>query len=234
MPKINLLLIEDEEAIRDMLRFALAANEFNLTDADTIAAGMKALNLQIPDLIILDWMLPDKSGLDFIQWIKQQDLFSHIPIIMLTAKAEEENKIKGLMTGADDYVTKPFSPEELSARIKAILRRGTLAAPNGEIKISDLILNQNKCQVHAGGQLLDLAPLEFKMLHFFMRHPDKMYTRDQLITHVWGNQTYINDRTIDVHIRRLRNKLKPYGHHVRIKTIRSQGYCFAGTSHEKK
>lgn len=231
MKKISLLIIEDEEAIRDMLRFSLPATEFNIHDAENATEAMRILDRHIPKLIILDWMLPGKSGIDFMHWLKKQELYKDIPIIMLTAKAEEENKIKGLMTGADDYITKPFSPHELIARIKTVLRRGTLVSPQSEIKFKDLTLNLNKHEVSVNQQPLVLTPSEYKMLHFFMTHPDKTYTRDQLISRIWGSHVYIDNRTIDVQIRRLRDKLKPYGHQHRIKTVRGMGYLFVREDH---
>jgi two-component system phosphate regulon response regulator PhoB len=155
-------------------------------------------------------------------------MLKDIPIIMLTAKAEEENKIKGLMVGADDYLTKPFSPNELAARIMTVLRRGLIKSTSGEIKIDQLVLNTNNCHVLIGAHSLQLTPTEYKILHFFMLHPNKTYSRDQLISHVWGRNAYVDERTIDVQIKRLRQKLKPYGYHNRIKTVRNIGYFFSG------
>ncbi|OGT35747.1 MAG: DNA-binding response regulator [Gammaproteobacteria bacterium RIFCSPHIGHO2_12_FULL_37_14] len=233
MKKITLLVIEDEEAIRDMLRFSLPATDFVLLDAESTSKAMNILAYRIPDLIILDWMLPDKSGIDFIKVIRKQDILKDMPIIMLTAKAEEDNKIKGLTVGADDYLTKPFSPNELVARIKTVLRRGLIKSTSGEIKIGNIILNVNKCQVFIDEQLLKLTPTEYKIIHFFMLHPNKKYSRDQLITHIWGRNAYIDERTIDVQMKRLRQKLKPFGYHHHIKTIRNVGYFFSGESDEK-
>lgn len=226
MKKINLLIVEDEEAIRDMLRFSLPASDFSVFDAANATQARQILANHTPDLIIVDWMLPSISGIDFIKGVKQQKILKDIPIIMLTAKAEEDNKVMGLMVGADDYVTKPFSVNELIARIKTILRRGPLISPGNEITMGNLILNVAKQQVSAHNQLLQLTPIEYKMLHFFMTHAEKTYSRDQLMTHIWGNNIYIDDRTIDVQIRRLRDKLKPSGQHHFIKTVRGSGYIF--------
>ena len=226
MKKTTLLIIEDEAAIRDMVRFSLP-NEFWLIDAEDIAKARKQLVNQLPDLILLDWMLPGKSGIEFIEWIKKQADFQDIPIIMLTAKAEEENKVKGLMTGTDDYITKPFSPDELTARIKTVLRRGPLLSPSHEIKHQDIVINTDKHQITINKEPLILSPLEYKMLYFFMKHPNKTYTRDQLITYIWGGNVYIDGHTINVHIHRLRDKLKKYDRHHLIKTIRETGYQFA-------
>ena len=223
MKKIVLLIIEDEIAIRDMICFSLP-DEFELIDVEDTAKAIKQLSAQIPDLILLDWMLPGKSGIEFIEWIKQKEIWQDIPIILLTAKAKEENKVKGLMIGADDYITKPFSPDELTARVKAILRRGPLLCSNQEIKTSGIKINTTKHLVTIKDKHITLSPTEYKMLHFFMKHPNKTYSRDQLITYIWGSNVYIDDRTVDVQVRRLRDKLKKYNHHNLIKTIRGAGY----------
>jgi two-component system, OmpR family, phosphate regulon response regulator PhoB len=234
MHTISLLVVEDEEGIRDMLRFSLPAREFTLRDAETVNEAIRSLADHVPDLIILDWMLPDKSGLDFITWIKQKPSLKDIPIIMLTAKAEEAQKVQGLLTGADDYVTKPFSTAELNARIKAILRRGLLSAPQNEITVDNLILDANRHEVRVNGELLRLTVLEYKLLYFFLTHPNKTYHREQLIHLVWGGQAYIDDRTVDVQIKRLRAKLRVSEIHNRLKTVRGSGYIFTRDEHEKK
>lgn len=224
--KIKLLMVEDEQGIRDMIRFSLLEDEFDIVDAENSAQAMQYLADQVPDLILVDWMLPGKTGVEFIQWVKQQETLCDVPMIMLTAKAEEEYKIKGLMIGADDYITKPFSPNELIARIKAVLRRGLIASPGNEVKCRDLVLNAGKSHVRVKNETIDLSPIEYKMLHFFMKHPNKTYTRDQLITHIWGGNVYIDDRTVDTQIRRLRDKLRKHKHEDLIKTIRGSGYQF--------
>ncbi len=226
MKKIKILIIEDEIAIRDMLRYSLSQKEFELLDAEDTPRAKAILAKTIPDLILLDWMLPSESGIDFIRWIKQQEIFLDVPVIMLTAKAEEDNKVRGLLCGADDYVTKPFSPTELQARIKVVLRRGPLISPANEIKMATLTLNVAKHEVQVAGQKLSLSPTEFKLLKFFMRHPGKTYSRDHLISHIWGASVYIDERTVDVQIRRLRDKLKPFGLNQMISTVRGQGYQF--------
>lgn len=226
MMKIKLLVVEDERGIRDMIRFSLSETEFDIVDAEHSAQAMQRLADQVPDLILVDWMLPGKTGLEFIQWVKQQETLSDVPMIMLTAKAEEEYKIRGLMTGADDYITKPFSPNELAARIKVVLRRGLVLSPGNELKCRDLILNVSKNHVQIKNQIIDLSPIEYKMLYFFMKHPGKTYTRDQLMTHIWGGSVYIDDRAVDTQIRRLRDKLRKHEHDDLIKTIRGSGYQF--------
>lgn len=226
MAKVTLLIIEDEEAIRDMLRFSLPQQEFNLIDAENTVKALHVLATTIPDLILLDWMLPDMSGVDFLKRLRKNERIKDIPVIMLTARAEEENKIMGLVAGADDYITKPFSPHELMARIGTVLRRGLIKSPEGNIVIDELCLNPQKATVNIGETVLNLTPIEFKLLQFFMLHTDKVYTRDQLLDYIWGPATHLDERTIDVQIKRLRAKLKPYGYHQRIKTIRSSGYIF--------
>lgn len=226
MTKLTLLIIEDEEAIRDMLRFSLSQQEFHLIDAENTERALTVLSHHIPDLIILDWMLPDMNGIDFIRLIRKMDRIKNIPIIMLTAKAEEDNKVMGLIAGADDYITKPFSPTELAARIRAVLRRGVIKSPAGELKIDDICLNTDTATVTINNEALTLTPIEYKLLHFFMVHPDKIYTRDELMDYIWGRSAHLDERTIDVQIKRLRAKLKPFGYHECIKTIRSSGYIF--------
>lgn len=220
----TVLIIEDEAAIRDMVRFAFPETEVKLLEAADTPEAELVLADQIPDIILLDWMLPSKSGIDFLKQLKKNDHCHNIPVIMLTAKAEEEYKIRGLSTGADDYVTKPFSPTELLARIGAVLRRGCLTSPDGRIEINGLTLNTDNHLVQANGKTISLSPLEYDLLHFFMRKQNRVYSRNQLIDHVWGGDAFINDRTVDVHIRRLRDKLKPTGHHELIKTVRGGGY----------
>lgn len=196
-------------------------------DAEDINSAMSFLADQLPDLILLDWMLPGKSGVDFIRWLKKQNNIKDVPIIMLTAKAEEESKVKALMTGADDYITKPFSPQELIARIKVVLRRGILVSPDNEIKFKKMVLNVDKHWVKITGKKLLLTPIEYKILYFFIKHPGKTYTRDQLITLVWGGDVFIDDRTVDVQMRRLREKLKKFDYHKFIRTVRGTGYQFS-------
>ncbi len=234
MKKITLLIIEDEEAIRDLLRFSFPAAEFTLLDAETVGQGIHLLADKIPDLIILDWMLPDKSGIEFIKWIKQKENLKDIPIIMLTAKAEEAQKIQGLMVGADDYVTKPFSIAELTARIKTVLRRGLLTSPENEVIIGNIVLNTVKHQVRVDNELIKLSPLEYKLLHFFLTHPNKIYSRNQLIDYIWGRNIYVDDRTVDAQVKRLRSKLKPFHYHDLIQTVRSAGYIFNRDQYEKE
>lgn len=234
LKKTNLLIVEDEEAIRDMLRFSLQRTHFTIIDVENTQQALRIFDHTIPDVIIVDWMLPGKSGIEFVQWVRKEKTLCHIPIIMLTAKAEEENKVKGLMAGADDYITKPFSTAELIARIKTVLRRGLLVSPDNKIQAGEILLDTEKNEVSIKNKLLELLPMEYKLLHFFMAHPNKTYTRNQLIDHIYGKTIYIDDRTIDVQIKRLRDKLRPYDYHHSIKTVRSVGYYFVRNDHEKR
>jgi len=224
MKKTTLLIIEDEVDIRDMIRFSSPSQEFDWWEADSVSEAIRLLSDRRPDLILLDWMLPGRSGISFIQWIKKRVSLQNIPIIMLTAKAEEENKVRGLTIGADDYVIKPFSPKELLARIRAVLRRGGPAEPNDKVEYRDLVLHQDRREVLINDHLLALTPIEYQMLALFMKNFNKIYTRNQLILSIWGTNADVDDRTVDVHIRRLRNKLKPYHYDVLIKTVRGVGY----------
>lgn len=232
MRKISILVIEDETAIRDMIRFSLPLTQFDMTEAENTKQAEELLAKQVADIIILDWMLPGKSGIDFIKWLKQHTIYKDIPIVMLTAKAEEESKIKGLESGADDYITKPFSPQELIARIKAILRRGPLISPGGIIKVGSLKLNVNTHEVSVETVILPLTPIEYRLLYFFMTHANRTYSRDQLITQVWGGNVYIEERTVDVQIRRLRDRLREHNYHNLIKTVRGAGYQLVGEVYE--
>lgn len=224
----TILVVEDECAIRDMLQFALTPAGFDMMEAENVKAAEQRLAQRIPDLILLDWMLPGMNGIDFAKQLKRNKNTQHIPIIMLTARAEEENKIKGLEIGADDYITKPFSPRELIARMNSVLRRGLLISTDGIIEIKNLRLNVNAHQVHIDDELIEMNPMEYKLLHFFLTHQDRVYSREQLLNHIWGGENFIDERTVDVQIRRLRQRLKPHHYDICIKTIRGSGYQFSG------
>lgn len=222
----HILIVEDEIAIRDMIQFALQPAGFTIHAAGDVMHAKHCIANQLPHLILLDWMLPDQSGIEFTKELKRDLKSQNIPIILLTAKAEEENKVKGLEVGADDYITKPFSPRELIARIKTVLRRGPLITPDGFIKVKELLLNTEKRVLSIEDRIIDLTPIEYKLMQFFMMHQERIYTRTQLLDYVWGVQYDIDERTVDVQIRRLRNRLEPYGFDSYIKTIRGSGYQF--------
>ncbi len=224
--KTRILIVEDEITIRDMLRFALEPAGFDIMEAGSAKEAELQMTKNMPQLILLDWMLPGLSGVDFAGKLKTHPTTQNIPIIMLTAKAEENNKIKGLETGADDYITKPFSPRELIARVKTVLRRGPLVSLDDLITLKDLQLNIKSQRLTINYENIELTPIEYRLLHFFMTHANRVYNREQLLDHIWGGEKYIDERTVDVTIRRLRNRLKPFGYHVHIKTMRGSGYQF--------
>jgi two-component system phosphate regulon response regulator PhoB len=188
------------------------------------------MSKRLPELIILDWMLPGISGIELARQLKKKTQTQQIPIIMLTARGEEEDKIRGLEVGADDYVTKPFSPRELIARIKAVLRRISTEYDNEQLVINELQLYPEEHRVMVGDQEVIMGPTEFKLLHFFMRHPERVYSRNQVLDQVWGNNVYIEERTVDVHIRRLRKALALYGYDQLVQTVRGVGYRFSARS----
>jgi two-component system phosphate regulon response regulator PhoB len=185
------------------------------------------INHQVPDLILLDWMLPGTSGVDLAQKLRHNTRTRELPIILLTARGEEENKIKGLEAGADDYVTKPFSTQELIARIRAVLRRTVAQGSEDIIKMGDLSLDTVSHRVMVQETPVELGPTEFRLLHFFMSHAERVFSRSQLLDQVWGNNVYIEERTVDVHIRRLRRALETYGCDKYIQTVRGAGYRFS-------
>ncbi len=228
MTQLNILVVEDEDAIREMLVMVLKQSGINVIDVPTAEAAQLSLaDNAMPDLILLDWMLPGISGVELARRLKQDDLFKELPIILLTARGEEEDKIRGLEIGADDYMTKPFSPKELVARIKAVLRRSGKKLEDELLNVSDITLDIGKHRLTIAGKSLDVSPTEFKLMHFFMTHQDNVYSRTQLLDQVWGRSAYIEERTVDVHIRRLRKILKAYGKDELIQTVRGFGYRFS-------
>lgn len=223
----NILIVDDEPAIRQMLGFTLAGDGYACVEARDADEALERLTDQRPDLILLDWMLPGLSGIDFAKRLKRDPRSNQIPIIMLTAKTDESDKVKGLDLGADDYITKPFSTKELLARIRAVLRRTRDAESKDIIEVGDLRLDTQTHRVTVSDRPLDLSPTEFRLLHFFITHPERVYTRSQLLDGVWGDHAYIEERTVDVHIRRLRKMLAPHGFDRHIQTVRSVGYRFS-------
>ena len=223
----DILVVEDDRAIRDMLNFVLAQHRFNIIESNDAESAQQRILQKPPNLILLDWMLPGQSGIDFAQQLRADPNTRDIPIIMITAKGEEIDKVSGLNSGADDYITKPFSPRELIARIKAVLRRGAHTDEQEVVAISGLTLNRSLHQVKAHGHALDLGPTEFKLLHFLMQHPERVYGRDQLLDRVWGRDVFVEERTVDVCVRRLRKTLEPHGFDKFVETIRGVGYRFS-------
>lgn len=222
----SILIVEDEPEIREMLRYSLQLEGFTIEEAESCQQAEQLISKKTPDLILLDWMLPVVSGIKFAKKLKKNDLTKEIPIIMLTAKAEEENKVKGLEAGADDYITKPFSPRELIARIRTVLRRGPLISPEGVVRAASLSINNDTRDVKVNDQSIDFSPIEYKLLYFLITHPGRVYTREQLLTYVWGGETYIDERTVDVQILRLRKVLSKHGCEPLIHTVHGVGYKF--------
>ena len=204
----RILVVEDEAPIREMVCFVLEQNGYQAVEAEDFDSAIGQLVEPYPELILLDWMLPGGSGIQFIKHLKREALTREIPVMMLTARGEEEDRVRGLEVGADDYITKPFSPKELVARIKAVMRRISPMAVEEVIDLQGLSLDPSSHRVMANEQALDMGPTEFKLLHFFMTHSERVYSREQLLNNVWGTNVYVEDRTVDVHIRRLRKALE--------------------------
>jgi two-component system, OmpR family, phosphate regulon response regulator PhoB len=223
----QILVVEDERPIREMIAFGLRRAGFEVREAADARSGRAEVANKLPDLLLVDWMLPDTSGLEFTRALKRDRETRELPVIMLTARAEEGDKVAGLEGGADDYITKPFSPRELLARINAVLRRA-MPTESGEcIDIEGLVLDQSSQRVTSGERTVALGPTEYRMLAFFMTHPERVYTREQLLDRVWGGNVYVEERTIDVHIRRLRKALEEFGFDRLIQTVRGSGYRFS-------
>jgi two-component system, OmpR family, phosphate regulon response regulator PhoB len=222
----SVLIVEDEPAIRELLAVNLKHAGYLVFQASDTRMAQMQLDAALPDIVLLDWMLPDQSGVDFAKKLRSSLRTRDIPIIMLTARAEETDKLTGFESGADDYITKPFSPKELMARMKALLRRRSPASVDDPIEFVGLRIEPDTRRILAHGQTLSLSPTEFKLLHYLMKHPDKVVSRSKLLDNVWGNEVYVEERTVDVHIRRLRIALEPTGHHLQIETVRGGGYRF--------
>ncbi|MGZ8095325.1 MAG: phosphate regulon transcriptional regulator PhoB [Methylosarcina sp.] len=227
MSKNSVLVVEDEDAIRAMLTLVLEQAGFETIAVASAADAQKTLEQSMVDLILLDWMLPGISGAEWARRLKKEDIYRELPIILLTARGEEEDKVKGLEIGADDYITKPFSPKELVARIRAVLRRSGKMQGLTQIALGDMVLDTEQHRLAIGEQQLEVSPTEFRLMQFFMTHPDKVYSRTQLLDQVWGRSVYIEERTVDVHIRRLRKILAEYGREDLVQTVRGFGYRFS-------
>ena len=222
----RILVVEDELAIQELLSLTLSEAGHLAVLAGDAAQAYQQTQEVLPDLILLDWMLPGMSGIEFARKLRAQPRTQNIPIIMLTAKAHEQDKLAGLETGADDYMVKPFSTRELNARIKAVLRRRAPQMVEDRVEAGDLVLDPVAYRVSANGNDVHLGPTEFKLLHFFMTHPERVYSRIQLLDHVWGDHVFIEERTVDVHIRRLRSALEETGQDDAVQTVRGVGYRF--------
>jgi len=224
---LTILIVDDDPAIREMVRLALTGGGYEVQEAGNTLDARQSIVRQAPDLILLDWMLPGQSGFEFARALQRDATHKQIPVIMLTARGQEEDKVAALEAGADDYVAKPFSISELLARIKAVLRRTNRDSGTEILEAGTLRLDPATHRVSINNTPLELAPMEYQLLQFFMTHPERVYSREQLIDRVWGTSIRVEERTIDVHIRRLRKSLEPSGHDRLVQTVRSAGYRFS-------
>jgi len=227
MPNFVILVVEDEDAIREMLIVVLEQAGFNVHAVSTAEEGQHFLNDTLPDLILLDWMLPNISGIEWARRLRKEPIYQELPIILLTARGEEEDKMRGFGCGIDDYMTKPFSPRELVARLRAVLRRSSKHQWLPQITAGDLTIDTEQHRLTIGDQVVEVSPTEFRLMQFFMTHPDKVFNRTQLLDQVWGRSVYIEERTVDVHIRRLRKILEIYNREDVVQTVRGFGYRFS-------
>ncbi|HEX9392789.1 MAG TPA: phosphate regulon transcriptional regulator PhoB [Usitatibacteraceae bacterium] len=223
----TIMVVEDEPAIQDLIQINLEMGGYRVLTHDSAESALQHIQLELPDLALLDWMLPGMTGVDMARRLRSDSRTKSLPIILLTAKGEEEDKLRGLETGADDYMVKPFSVRELEARIKAVLRRRAPELTQDVIEYHGLRLDPTSHKVSGHGKTLGMGPTEFRLLHFFMTHLERVYSRTQLLDFVWGDHVFIEERTVDVHIRRLRAALTPSQHENLIHTVRGSGYRFA-------
>ncbi len=226
----TILLVEDEAAIREMVSLALERAGFTVWQAEDGSEAERLLVDVMPDLMLLDWMLPGISGVELARRLRRDEVTREVPIIMLTARTEEEDTIRGLESGVDDYMTKPFSPRELIARINALLRRTSPAKGDGTLEAGGLVLDTHSHRVTANGEVLEMGPTEFRLLQFFMAHPERVYSRAQLLDMVWSRGSFVEERTVDVHIRRLRKVLETSDYDRMVQTVRGAGYRFSSQS----
>lgn len=224
----TVLVVDDEAPIRDMLRVALEMSDFDVLEAEDARTAHSIIIDKKPNLVLLDWMMPNTSGVELARRLRRDEITSSLPIIMLTAKGEEDNKIQGLDIGADDYITKPFAARELIARIRAVLRRSEGNAQGDVLKIGNLLLDTLSHRITIGSHAIAMGPTEYRLLEFFLTHQERVYSRSQLLDHVWGGNVYVEERTVDVHIRRLRKALALEDHDRFIQTVRGAGYRFSG------
>ena len=222
----NVLVVDDEPAIREMITFALERSGMEVNSAANAQEALVSINEQRPDIILMDWMMPGVSGIELTRRLRKDSFTEDIPIIMLTAKVSEDDKVAGLEAGTDDYVIKPFSPRELLARIRAVMRRSSSTDDQGRVHAGELTLDTRSRRVLFQGNEIHLGPTEFRLLEFFMSHPGRAYSRTQLLDYVWGANAYLEERTVDVHVRRLRKAMEPSGTSHYLQTVRGHGYRF--------
>jgi two-component system phosphate regulon response regulator PhoB len=223
----TILVVEDEPAIQELISYNLELAGHRALRAENAEQALELVRAELPDLVVLDWMLPGMSGIEFARRLRADRRTQAVPLIMLTARADEQDKLAGLETGADDYLTKPFSPRELNARVKAVLRRRAPQATDDTVEIAGLKLDPVSHRVMGNQTTLTLGPTEFRLLHFLMTHAERVYSRAQLLDHIWGDHVFVEERTVDVHIRRLRKALEPTRHDQLVQTVRSAGYRFS-------
>ena len=226
----TILVVEDEPSIQELIAASLQHSGHRAMRADSAEEAVRLVNETLPDVVLLDWMLPGMSGIQYARRLRSEERTRDLPIIMLTARSEEHDKVAGLEAGADDYLTKPFSPRELLARIKAVLRRRAPQMTEDCVEVDGLCVDPVTHRVSGNGQSLELGPTEFRLLHFFMTHPERVHSRSQLLDQVWGDHVFVEERTVDVHIRRLRASLETTGHDRLIQTVRGTGYRFSALS----
>ncbi len=225
----TILVVEDEPAIQELIAYNLKQAGHQPLRADNAEQAIALVGNALPDLVILDWMLPGLTGIEFARRLRADKRTRSIPIIMLTARSDEQDKLQGLETGADDYITKPFSPRELNARIKAVLRRRAPEMTDDVVKLGGLQLDPASHRVTGDGELVELGPTEFRLLHFLMTHSERVHSRTQLLDQIWGDHVFVEERTVDVHIRRLRKALEPTGLDALVQTVRGTGYRFSAS-----
>ncbi len=225
----RILIVDDEPAIRDMVAFALRKGEFEPVHAGDAREAQNAIADRVPDLILLDWMLPGSSGLELARRWRKDAMTRDVPIIMLTARGEENDRVGGLEAGVDDYVVKPFSARELLARIRAVMRRARDDDEDGSVNVGNIRIDGAAHRVFVGDVPVPIGPTEYRLLHFFMTHAERVYSRSHLLDHVWGGSVYVEERTVDVHIRRLRKTLEPFGVDAMVQTVRGSGYRFSAS-----
>ncbi|MAS10865.1 phosphate regulon transcriptional regulator PhoB [Endozoicomonas sp. G2_2] len=223
----HVLIVEDEAPIRDMIRFALERSDFTVSEAEDAQEARLAIAERRPDLVLLDWMLPGVSGAEFARELRRDELTADLAIIMVTARVDADDRVRGLNLGADDYVTKPFSSSELVARVRAVLRRSLPGGEDETLELDGLTLDAASQRVAAGDSPVKLGPTEYRLLRFFMSNPERVYSREQMLDRVWGQNVFVEERTVDVHIRRLRKALAPFGFDHFIQTVRGSGYRFS-------
>ena len=225
----SILIVEDEQDIRELLEFTFLRAGYDVIAAETAEIALQKIDIKLPDMIVVDWMLPGMDGIDLAKRLRRDELTADLPIVMLTARGEEADKLKSFAGGIDDYITKPFSPRELLARVKALLRRSG-GPKNNLIEASGICLDLNSYRITINGNEIQISPTEYKLLEVLMRNPDRAFERSQLLDRVWGRQVYVEERTVDVHMLRLRKILKPHGLDATLQTVRGIGYRFTSVS----